>query len=196
MRKNWFVIEYVQWRMNICLSLNIIEIEPIQPKIRYYWIESAKEPIHWKIESKSLLFLRFRTDLFRSVMMIKKSLHGQIKKMNFSNTAYIFFLKFTLISINKLKRERFIWDMHKNTLQVKIIGKNIYEIFERHELAMIEYNPVQKTRSQQKTTLWHWRALSHCRSKMINQLRHKKAWRQLLFKKNTHGTQKNQDNVR
>ena len=31
---------------------------------------------------------------------------------------------------------------------------------------------------------------------MINQLRHKKAWRQLSFKKNNHGTQENQDNVR
>ena len=42
------------------------------------------------------------------IMMVKKSLHGQIKEMIFSNIAYIFVSKFTLISTNKFKRKRFI----------------------------------------------------------------------------------------
>ena len=54
--------------------------------------------------------------------------------------------------------------MHKDTLQIKTTDHDICEIFERHELAMIEYNPMQsqsmnpsfanskQLRSQQKAT--------------------------------------------
>ena len=76
------------------------------------------------------------------IMMIKKLLHDQIKKMIFSNIAYILVSKFTLISINKFKKKRFIWNMHKNTLQIKIIDQDICEISEKYELSMIEFNSI------------------------------------------------------
>ena len=74
------------------------------------------------------------------IMIIKTFLHDQMKELLFSNTAYIFISKFTLISIKKLKRKEFIWNMHKNILQVKITDENICEIFKKYELTMIEYN--------------------------------------------------------
>ena len=42
------------------------------------------------------------------IMVVRKSLNGQVREMLFSNTAYISTSKFTLISANKLKREGFI----------------------------------------------------------------------------------------
>ena len=111
-----------------------------------------------------------------------------MKKLFFSNIAYILFFKITLISANKLKREGFIWNMHKNILQVKTIGQNICEIFEKYELSMIEYNSMQffsqdfyfsfanvmQINNQQKVIAWIWHLrLSHCRLEVINQLRNK-----------------------
>ena len=42
------------------------------------------------------------------IMVIKESLHGQMRELFFSNTAYIPSFKVTLISANKLKSEGFI----------------------------------------------------------------------------------------
>ena len=110
-----------------------------------------------------------------------------MRELFFSNTAYIPSFKVTLISANKLKSEGFIWDMHKDILQIKIMYQNICEINEKYELSMIEYNSMQsffsfyflfanvmQINNQQKVIAWIWHLrLSHCRFEVINQLRNK-----------------------
>jgi hypothetical protein len=47
----------------------------------------------------------------------------------------------TLVSVNKLKKQGYIWDMNQNVL-IHQKGKKVCEIEEHYGLPTIEFNPV------------------------------------------------------
>ena len=63
----------------------------------------------WLAKTKSIDTFDDKMQVVKyEIMIIKNFLHDQMKKLFFSNIAYISFSKFTLILTNKLKRKKFI----------------------------------------------------------------------------------------
>jgi hypothetical protein len=63
-------------------------------------------------------------------------------KMEFAKTAYIPSTNMTLVSLNKLKKEGYVWDMQEDVLIHKTSGQKVCNIEEHYGLATIEFNPV------------------------------------------------------
>jgi hypothetical protein len=66
-------------------------------------------------------------------------------KMEFAKTAYIPSTNMTLVSLNKLKKEGYVWDMQEDVLIHKTSGQKVCNIEEHYGLATIEFNPVEIT---------------------------------------------------
>jgi hypothetical protein len=62
-------------------------------------------------------------------------------KMDFAKTAWVPTTNMTLVSVNKLKKEGYIWDMNQNVL-IHQKGKKVCNIEEHYGLPIIEFNPV------------------------------------------------------
>jgi hypothetical protein len=66
-------------------------------------------------------------------------------RMDFAKTAWVPTTNMTLVSVNKLKKEGYIWDMNQNVLIQQKDGKKVCNIDEHYGLPTIEFNPVTKT---------------------------------------------------
>jgi hypothetical protein len=63
-------------------------------------------------------------------------------RMDFAKTAWVPTTNMTLVSVNKLKKEGYIWDMNQNVLIQQKDGKKVCNIEEHYGLPTIEFNPV------------------------------------------------------
>jgi hypothetical protein len=63
-------------------------------------------------------------------------------RMDFAKTAWMPTTNMTLVSVNKLKKEGYIWDMNQNVLIQQKDDKKICNIDEHYGLPTIEFNPV------------------------------------------------------
>ncbi len=70
---------------------------------------------------------------------------NKIIKMKFAKTAYISFTNMTLVSLNKLKKKDYVWDMQEDVLIHKTSDQKVCGIEEHYELATIEFNPMKIT---------------------------------------------------
>jgi hypothetical protein len=71
-------------------------------------------------------------------------------KMDFEKTAWVPTTNMTMVSVNKLKKQGFIWDMNQNVLIQKTNGKEVCDIEEHYELPTIEFNPMPSIINQKK----------------------------------------------
>ncbi len=65
---------------------------------------------------------------------------NKVIRMNFAKTTWVFTTNMTLVSVNKLKKESYIWDMNQNVLIQQKDDKKICNIEEHYELLIIEFN--------------------------------------------------------
>ncbi len=63
-------------------------------------------------------------------------------RMNFAKTTWMSTINMTLVSVNKLKKENYIWDMNQNVLIQQKDDKRICNIEKHYELLIIEFNLV------------------------------------------------------
>ncbi len=77
-------------------------------------------------------------------MLVNGKLEDKTIKMEFAKTAYISFTNMTLVSLNKLKKEGYVWDMQEDVL-IHQSDQKVCNIEEHYGLATIEYNPVEIT---------------------------------------------------
>ena len=98
----------------------------------------------------------------RGTMLIKGTRYGKPKDLLFENVAYVSNSKVSMISVNKLKKKGFYWDMAKNVLYDEKSGAVICDIYEHFGLPTLEFNPVpshilansMQPRNQAKATPW------------------------------------------
>jgi hypothetical protein len=124
------------------------------------------------ISDEDLLIEEFDTMLMNETLNEKKQL------LLFEHTTYIFNSSIILISINKLKKKKFLWDTHFNT-----IDKNdvlVFELKEHFDLYIVEFNSVDhinvfanfvdsRALIVLKNILWKFHLrLDHCQSEVIN----------------------------
>jgi hypothetical protein len=84
-------------------------------------------------------------------MRVDGKLGDKAIRMDFAKTAWVPTTNMTLVSVNKLKKEGYIWDMNQNVLIQQKDGKKVCNIDEHYGLPTIEFNPVptQKTFKQE-----------------------------------------------
>jgi hypothetical protein len=75
-------------------------------------------------------------------MRVDGKLGDKAIKMDFAKTAWVPTTNMTLVSVNKLKKESYIWDMNQNVLIQQKDGKKVCNIDEHYGLPTIEFNPV------------------------------------------------------
>lgn len=112
------------------------------------------------------------------IMKIKNIINDQSKVLMFANTAYVFQLICTLISVDIVKEQDYIWDWHNDCLKKK--SKKMCDmIINRGKLSFLKYNEISdvlqthfiQIRNSQTTTTWTWHfRLDHCKLEVINQL--------------------------
>jgi hypothetical protein len=78
-------------------------------------------------------------------MLVNDKLGDKTIKMEFTKTAYISSANMTLVSLNKLKKEGYVWDMQEDVLIHQTSGQEVCNIEEHYGLATIEFNPVEIT---------------------------------------------------
>jgi hypothetical protein len=115
-------------------------------------------------------------------MLVNETLNEKRKSLLFEHTTYVFNSLVNLILINKLKKKKFLWNMHFDT-----IDKNdvlVFELKKHFDLYIVEYNSVEhveiyanfvnsknSTFVVLKGIFWKFHLrLDHCQSKVINQL--------------------------
>jgi hypothetical protein len=74
-------------------------------------------------------------------MRVDGKLGDKAIRMDFAKTAWVPTTNMTLVSVNKLKKEGYIWDMNQNVL-IHQKGKKVCNIDEHYGLPIIEFNPV------------------------------------------------------
>ena len=85
----------------------------------------------------------FDEDLFVKdfdTMLIHETLKEKQQFLHFRHTAYVLDSLMTLISISKLKKKEFLWNMHTNTIEKK--RTLIFELKEHFDFYTIEYRLV------------------------------------------------------
>jgi hypothetical protein len=75
-------------------------------------------------------------------MRVDGKLGDKAIRMDFAKTAWVPTTNMTLVSVNKLKKEGYIWDMNQNVLIQQKDGKKVCNIEEHYGLPTIEFNPV------------------------------------------------------
>ncbi len=66
-------------------------------------------------------------------------------KMKFAKTAYISFINMTLVSLNKLKKKDYVWNMQEDVLIDHKSDQKVCDIEEHYDLATIEFNSMNVT---------------------------------------------------
>jgi hypothetical protein len=115
---------------------------------------------------------------------MNETLNEKKQFLLFEHTTYVLNSSVILISINKLKKKKFLWNMHFDT-----IDKNnvlVFELKEHFDLYIVEYNSVDHANAfanfvdsrvliVSKDTFWKFHLrLDHCQSEIINQLTNQK----------------------
>jgi hypothetical protein len=79
-------------------------------------------------------------------MRVNGKLGDKAIRMDFAKTAWVPTTNMTLVSVNKLKKEGYIWDMNQNVLIQQKDGKKVCNIEEHYGLPTIEFNlvPIKK----------------------------------------------------
>jgi hypothetical protein len=75
-------------------------------------------------------------------MRVNGKLEDKTIKMDFEKTAWVPTTNMTLVSVNKLKKQGFVWDMNEDVLIQKTKGKKVCDIEEHYGLLIIEFNLV------------------------------------------------------
>jgi hypothetical protein len=75
-------------------------------------------------------------------MRVNGKLGDKAIRMDFAKTAWVPTTNMTLVSVNKLKKEGYIWDMNQNALIQQKDGKKVCNIEEHYGLPTIEFNLV------------------------------------------------------
>jgi hypothetical protein len=113
-------------------------------------------------------------------MLVIDRINEKNRRMFFDNIAYVSFIDVILMSVTRLKKQDFVWNMYKKTLMIKSIDVVICDIEKKHDLLFLKYRFVEKfvnaiqshKKILTKTISWNWHLrLEHCRSKMINQFK-------------------------
>jgi hypothetical protein len=117
---------------------------------------------------------------------MNETLNKKKQFLFFEHTTYVFKSWVTLISINKLKKKKFLWNMHFDTIDKNEIL--VFELKEHFDVYIVEYNSIEhveiyanfvnfkdSTFVVSKDTLWKfYLRLYHCQSEVINQLANQK----------------------
>jgi hypothetical protein len=90
--------------------------------------------------NEAMLIESYGTMLINGKLGNKKTI-----KMKFAKTAYISSTNMTLVSLNKLKKEGYVWDMQEDVLIHQTSDQKVCNIEEHYDLATIEYNPMKIT---------------------------------------------------
>jgi hypothetical protein len=72
---------------------------------------------------------------------MNETLNEKRQSLLFEHTTYIFNSSVILISINKLKKKKFLWNMHFDT-----VDKNdvlVFELKKHFDLYIVEYNSIE-----------------------------------------------------
>jgi hypothetical protein len=114
------------------------------------------------------------------IMLRNETLNAKRQSFLFKHTTYVLNSSVILISINKLKKKNFLWNMHFDT-----VDKNdvlVFELKEHFDLYIVEYNSIDHVDAFvnfvdsrvlviSKDTFWKFHLrLEHCLSEIINQL--------------------------
>jgi hypothetical protein len=75
-------------------------------------------------------------------MLINDKLEDKTINMKFAKTAYISSTNMTLVSLNKLKKKDYVWNMKEDVLIHQKSDQKVCNIEEHYDLATIEFNPV------------------------------------------------------
>jgi hypothetical protein len=109
---------------------------------------------------------------------MNETLNKKRQSLLFEHTTYVLNSLMTLISINKLKKKRFLWNMHIDT-----VDKNdvlVFELKKHFDLYIVEYNSVDHADAFTnfvdsrvliilKDTFWKFHLrLDYCQSEVIN----------------------------
>jgi hypothetical protein len=114
------------------------------------------------------------------IMLVINRINEKNRKMFFDNIIYVSFIDVILMFVTRLKKQDFVWNMHKKALMNKLIDAMICDIEKKHDLFFLKYRSVEKfvniIQSHKniltKTISWNWHLrLKHCRSNMINQFK-------------------------
>jgi hypothetical protein len=76
-----------------------------------------------------------------NIILVNETLNEKRQLLLFEHTTYVFNSSITLISINKLKEKKFLWNMHFDT-----VDKNdvlVFELKKHFDLYIVEYNSVE-----------------------------------------------------
>jgi hypothetical protein len=126
---------------------------------------------------------------------MNETLNEKRKFLLFEHTTYVLNSLITLILINKLKKKKFLWNMHFDTIDKNDVF--VFELKEHFDFYIIEYNSVEhveiyanfvnfkdSTFVVLKNTFWKFHLrLDYCQSEIINQLINQKI---IEFIKNDH----------
>jgi hypothetical protein len=117
---------------------------------------------------------------------MNETLNEKRQSLLFEHTTYVLNSSVIFISINKLKKKKFLWNMHFDT-----VDKNdvlVFELKKHFDLYIVEYNSVEhvdiyanfvdskdSTFVVLKDILWQFHLrLDHCQLEVINQLTNQK----------------------
>jgi hypothetical protein len=114
------------------------------------------------------------------IMFIINRINEKNRKMFFDNIVYVSFIDVILMFVTRFKKQKFVWNMYKKTLMIRLIDVIICDFKKKHDLSFLKYRLVEKfvnaiqshKKILTKTMFWNWHLrLKHCQSKMINQLK-------------------------
>jgi hypothetical protein len=71
---------------------------------------------------------------------MNETLNEKKQSLFFEHTTYVLNSLITLISVNKLKKKKFLWNMHFNTIDKNEIL--VFELKKHFDLYIVEYNLV------------------------------------------------------
>jgi hypothetical protein len=111
---------------------------------------------------------------------MNETLNEKRQFLFFEHTIYVLNSSVILISINKLKKKKFLWNKHFDTIDKNEIL--VFELKEHFNLYIVEYNSVEhvevyanfvdsrdSTFVVLKDTFWKFHLrLDHCQSEVIN----------------------------
>jgi hypothetical protein len=115
---------------------------------------------------------------------MNETLNKKRQSLLFEYTTYVFNSSVILISINKLKKKKFLWNMHFDTVDRNDVL--VFKLKKHFDLYIVEYNSINHANAFanfvdssiliiSKNTLWKFHLrLDHCQSEVINRLTNQK----------------------
>jgi hypothetical protein len=145
---------------------------------RNRFVDDLRSADEWiKISNELINVVDYET------MIVNDKLSNKIVKLKFANTIWISSTDVILISFTRLIKKEYDRDFHTNTLMHMKTSTKVCEISMHCNVFLLKYNFVDQLNKHAnsiqsrkftvtKATPWFWHLrLSHCRSKMIHQLK-------------------------